>query len=143
MGCSYTHITIEKRCEMARLYAEGHSLRQIAATLDRAPSSIARELKRNAARTQGYQPRYADQQARARRWQGSKLDRDPTLRATVLERLRQGWSSQQVAGRRCYKNRSPASFIALRRPLAERPPGKAAAPIAQAMTFLLAPLPPT
>ena len=84
-------------------------------------------------------------------------------------------------GRRCYKGRSPASFITLRRPLAERPsavadrrtpghweadlmvfrngqailerhsrlliaarpPGKAAAPIAQAMHALLAPLPPT
>lgn len=229
MGRLYTHLTLEARCQVAYLHATGHSIRQIAATLDRAPSSIARELKRNAARTQSYQPGYADQQARARRWQGSKLDRDPDLRATVLARLQHGWSPQQVAGRlalehghpvlshetiyrfiyaqmarkteyawrhylprakakrgrRSSKNRSPASFITLRRPLAERPPtvadrqtpghweadlmlfrlygqailtlherhsrlllaarppGKAAAPIAHAMTTLLAPLPPT
>ena len=84
---------------MARLRTEGYSVRQIAANLDRSPSSIARELKRNASYTQGYQPGYADQQARARRWSGSKLDRDSTLRATVLGCLRQGWSPQQVAQR--------------------------------------------
>ena len=39
---------------------------QIAASLDRSPSTVARELKRNGSRTQGYQPRYADQQAHAR-----------------------------------------------------------------------------
>ena len=229
MGRSYTHLTLEDRCQMAYLHTTGHSLRHIAATLDRAPSSIARELKRNASTRQDYRPGYADQQARARRWTGSKLDRDPTLRATVLARLQHGWSPQQVAGRlareqhrkilshetiyrfiyaqiarkkeyawrhylpqakakrgrRSYKGRSPASFIALRRPLAERPgavadrrtpghweadlmlfrtygqailtlherhsrlllaarpPGKAATPIARAMTALLAPLPPT
>ncbi len=99
MGRSYTHLTLEARCQMAYLHTTGHSIRQIAATLDRAPSTVARELKRNAARPQGYHPGYADQQARARRWQGSKLARDPDLRATVLARLQQGWSPQQVAGR--------------------------------------------
>ncbi len=107
MGQTYTHLTLEERCQMAYLRAEGYSLRQIAATLDRAPSSIARELKRNGAITQGYQPRYADQQARARRWQGSKLDRDPELRATVLARLQHGWSPQQVAGRLAVEQQRP------------------------------------
>ena len=146
------------------IHTTGHSIRQIAATLDRAPSTVARELKRNAARPQGYQPGYADQQARARRWQGAKLARDPALRAAGLARLQAGWSPQQVAGRRAWehgqsviahetiyrfiyaqmartkeyawrhylprakakrgrrslKGRSPASFIALRRPLGGR-----------------------
>ena len=42
---------------------------------------------------------YADQQSRARRWTGSKLDRDSTLREMVLWRLKQGWSPEQIAGR--------------------------------------------
>ncbi len=46
MGNRYTQITIEERCELARLQTAGHSIRQIAASLDRAPSTIARELKR-------------------------------------------------------------------------------------------------
>ena len=46
MGNRYTQITIEERCEIARLQTAGDSIRQIAASLDRAPSTIARELKR-------------------------------------------------------------------------------------------------
>ena len=79
--------------------AQGASLRQIATALDRAPSTIARELKRNTSRQQGYQPRYAQEQARARRWGGARLDRDAALRARVLARLKHGWSPEQIAGR--------------------------------------------
>ncbi len=99
MGRCYSHLTIKDRCEVARRHAAGASSRQIAAALDRAPSTIARELRRNVSRSQGYQPRYADQQAHARRWRGPRLDRDPTLRTQVLTRLQQGWSPEQVAGR--------------------------------------------
>ena len=185
MGTHYHHLTLEDRCDMARLHADGRSLRQIAATLDRPPSTVAREMKRNRSHTQGYQPRYAEQQARARRWRGAKLARDAPLRTTVLTHLQQGWPPEQVAGRltrdagrpvishetiyrflyaqiartktyawrhylphakatrgRRRKRRSPAALMAHRRPLAERPPGKAAAPIAHALTHLLTPMPP-
>ena len=54
MGKRYGHVTIEERCEIARLQASGYSVRQIAAGLDRSPSTVARELKRNDSRTQGY-----------------------------------------------------------------------------------------
>ena len=99
MGRHYTQLNIEDRCELARLHTQGRSLRQIATALDRAPSTIARELKRNTARQQGYRPRYAQEQARARRWGGARLDRDAALRAQVLARLKQGWSPEQIAGR--------------------------------------------
>ena len=164
MGKRYGHVTIEERCEIARLQAEGRSIRQIAAGLDRSPSTVARELKRNGSRTGGYKPSYADQQARARRWHGSRMERDDTLRERVLSHLAQGWSPEQVAGRlkleadrvvishesiyrfiygqlartqdygwrhylprgkskRGWRGRrggSPASFMAKRRPIAER-----------------------
>ena len=99
MGTHYGHVTLEERCEMARLQATGQSIRQIAATLDRAPSTVTRELKRNRAPAGAYQPVYADQQARARRWRGSRLERDAPLRTQVLAGLHQGWSPEQVAGR--------------------------------------------
>ena len=165
MGNKYQQLTIEERCEIARLYTAGHSQRQIAASLDRAPSTVARELMRNSSRTRGYQPSYAQQQARARRWSGSRLERDASLRQQVLAGLTQAWSPEQVAGRlalaagrqvishesiyrfiyaqlarkkeyswrrylprakfkRGYRGRrggSPASFIAQRRPLSQRP----------------------
>lgn len=165
MGQKYVQISSEERCEIARLQATGCSLRQIAATMDRSPSTIAREIRRNRSEKGAYQPVYADQQSRARRWKGSKLDRNKDLRKTVLSCLAAGWSPEQVAGRltlergrgiishetiyrfiyaqiartkdyswrhllprgkskrgwRGRKGGSPASFIALRCPISERP----------------------
>jgi IS30 family transposase len=95
----YQQLSLEDRCEIARLQGEGRSIRQIAADLDRTPSTIARELKRNAGAEIGYKPAYAQQQAKARRWAGSRLEREPDLRCAVLERLARGWSPEQVAGR--------------------------------------------
>jgi transposase, IS30 family len=100
MGQDYRHFSLDERCEIARLQAEGRSIRQIAAALDRAPSSIARELKRNTVScNNGYKPAQATDQARARRWKGSKLDRQASLRQAVLKALGQGLSPEQIAGR--------------------------------------------
>jgi IS30 family transposase len=159
MGQGYRQFSLEERCEIARLSAQGRSIRAIAAALDRAPSSVARELKRNSGAQVGYKPAYANEQAKARHWIGSKLDRDAGLRQHVLGQLRAGWSPEQIAGRsqsigtetiyrfiyaqiarhndfswrrylprakakrgrRSMQGRSPASFIAHRVPLAQRP----------------------
>jgi len=102
MGESYDQLTLEERCAIAELHRAGRSLRQIAAALHRAPSTIARELKRNTGsgpRAASYRPAYAEQQTKARRWSGARLDRDPALRERVLTLLSQGWSPEQVVGR--------------------------------------------
>jgi IS30 family transposase len=99
MGRGYAQLSLEERCTISRLQAEGGSIRQIAAALDRAPSTIARELKRNSGRQVGYKPSYAEDQAKARRWSGSRLERQPDLRDTVLDYLKRGFSPEQVAGR--------------------------------------------
>lgn len=95
----YKQFSLEERCEISRLSSEGVSIRQIAATLGRAPSSISRELKRNEGALVGYRPGYAQEQAAARRWSGSRLDRDAELRQSVLDDLVAGWSPEQIAGR--------------------------------------------
>jgi IS30 family transposase len=99
MGETYRQLSLEERCAIARLREAGQSLRQIAAALDRPASTISRELKRNSGSKVGYQPGYAQEQARARRWSGSRLERDPALREGVLGRLTAGWSPEQIAGR--------------------------------------------
>jgi IS30 family transposase len=99
MGRDYEQLSLDQRWEISRLQAAGASIRQIAAALDRAPSTISRELKRNQGRQVGYRPGYAQEQRRARRWTGSRLERQPSLRRAVLERLRRGWSPEQIAGR--------------------------------------------
>jgi IS30 family transposase len=99
MGRRYQQLSLDDRCEIARLQANGNSIRQIATALDRAPSTIAREIKRNRGRQVGYKPSYAQAQTKARRWVGSRLEREPALRQAVLKRLSRGWSPEQVAGR--------------------------------------------
>jgi len=99
MGKHYGQLTLEERCTIARLHEDGQSLRQIAAALDRPPSTISRELKRNRGKHVGYKPTYAQEQAKARRWTGSRLERDAELRTLVLDLLGRGWSPEQIAGR--------------------------------------------
>ena len=99
MARKYRQFSLEERCEITRLQAQGRSLRQIAAALDRSPSSISRELTRNSGSSLGYRPAFATEQAKARRWKGSKLDRKPELRMAVLQALAQRCSPEQVAGR--------------------------------------------
>jgi IS30 family transposase len=228
MGQKYGHLSIEERCEIARLLAAGTSIQKIAAALDRTPSTVSREIERNRGQHGDYKATYAHQQSRARRWTGSKLERNAALRENVFGKLKQGWSPELVAGRltrdngRCvishetiyrfiyaqiartknyawrhylprgkskrgYRGRkggSPALLMAHRRPIGDRPedakdrrtPGhweadlmafrrrdhillilherhsrlllavrmnsKAAAPMARAMTQMLAPFPP-
>jgi IS30 family transposase len=107
MGTRYRQLCLEHRYEIARLHTEGRSLRQIAAALDRAPSTISRELKRNTTRQTGYRPAYAETQTKARRWKGSRLDRLPWLCSTVLGGLASGWSPEQVAGRLAIEHGAP------------------------------------
>jgi IS30 family transposase len=96
----YGQLSLEERCTIARLREAGQSCREIAAALGRSASTICRELKRNGgAQGGGYRPSYAGEQAWARRWRGSRLERHDELRSGVLERLAQGYSPEQVAGR--------------------------------------------
>ncbi|MCW8344370.1 helix-turn-helix domain-containing protein, partial [Stenotrophomonas sp. SG1] len=73
MDRRYAQLSLEDRCAIAALHAEGRSIRQIASTLDRSPSTVSRELKRNSGRQVGYKPAYAQAQTRARRWKGARL----------------------------------------------------------------------
>jgi IS30 family transposase len=102
MGRSYDQLSLEERCSIAELHRAGRSIRQIAAALDRQPSTISRELKRNSGsgpKASPYQPAYAHKQTAARRWSGARLDRDGDLREQVLALLAQGWSPEQIVGR--------------------------------------------
>ena len=98
MGERYGHITLEERCEISRRLQAGETQGQVASALGRSPSSISRELKRNGG-VDDYRPAQAGDLAWARRWGGSKLERNEELQAAVLDRLKQGWSPEQVSGR--------------------------------------------
>ena len=138
MGKKYKHLSLEERCQIARLHEDGQSLRQIAAALDRPPSTISRELKRNGGRRVGYKPSYAHEQARARRWTGSRLERDKAASRishesiyrfiyAQIRRTNDGrWRhflprAKAKRGWRARKGGSPANFIQGRVSIAQRP----------------------
>ena len=99
MGTHYQQLGIAERGEIARLSDAQLSVRPIAAALDRAPSTISRELNRNASAAAGYWPEYAQQQAQARRWRGSRRERDAARRESVRYGLGAGGLPAQVSGR--------------------------------------------
>jgi transposase, IS30 family len=96
MGRQFKQFSLEDRCEIARRSQAGEAIRQIAAALGCAPSSVSRELKRNTG-AGDYKPVYASEQAQGRRWKGCRLLRDPELQGKVLEYLGRGWSPEQVS----------------------------------------------
>ena len=101
----YEQLGLRERIEIYRLHADGKSLRCIAGLLERSPSTISRELKRNSKASKqwngGYDPQRAQQLMLRRHARGRahKLERQPELRKQVLQRLAQGWSPEQIAGR--------------------------------------------
>jgi transposase, IS30 family len=66
----------EERIEIADLRHAGSSVREIAHRLGRAPSTISRELRRNATSSRGYRPFEAHRRATARRAPSSASRRD-------------------------------------------------------------------
>jgi IS30 family transposase len=88
-----------EREEISRGVAAGQSCRQIAARLERAPSTVSRELVRIGGRHR-YRTQAADAAAfgRALRPKPAKLVLQPRLRAVVEAKLALRWSPQQIAG---------------------------------------------
>ena len=89
----------DERIEIADLRRAGMSVRQVAARLGRAPSTISRELRRNAARGGDYRPFEAHRQATARRARSRqrRIEASGELRQLVSELLAQRWSPQQIS----------------------------------------------
>lgn len=86
-------LTLAEREEISRGLAAGSSLRQIARTLNCAPSTISREVSRNTDR-QGYRANRADETAwdRARRPKLCRLALNGRLRRLVSSKLALDWS---------------------------------------------------
>jgi IS30 family transposase len=92
-------LTLSEREEISRGVAVGQSMRWIAASLDRAPSTISREIRRHGGLDR-YRASRADKAAwdRAKRPKVCKLASHPELRDSVADKLMQNWSPVQIAG---------------------------------------------
>jgi IS30 family transposase len=92
-------LTLAEREEISRAVAGSQSIRSIAMSLERAPSTISREIKRNGGQ-ECYRANKADQAAwdRAHRPKTCKLVENRTLAHIVAGKLQLLWSPEQIAG---------------------------------------------
>ena len=89
----------DERVMIADLRVTGLGVRQISERLGRSPSTVSRELRRNAASGGDYRPFDAHRLATARRGrhQARRLETNAELRQITLEMLHQRWSPQQIS----------------------------------------------
>ena len=101
----YSQITLDERRKIERWHAAQISADIIAEKLGRHRSTIFRELKRNRfedpemRELSGYYGLVADARSKERRLKLRKLVRLPQLCEAIIERVRHGWSPEQIAGR--------------------------------------------
>ena len=107
---SYTHFTLSERKYLQQLLSEGKSFREIASILERSPSTISREVKRNRAK---YKPKgkilnkywYNHWRAenlyirRRREQQRRALHENTPEWEFIIEGLKKFWSPEAICGR--------------------------------------------
>jgi IS30 family transposase len=96
---SHRALTAAEREEISRGLVAGQSLRSIATTLRRAPSTVSREINRNGGRRR-YRANQAEQAAwdRAHRPKTCKLAQNLALARIVAQKLQLQWAPWQIAG---------------------------------------------
>ena len=98
----YLHLKVHEREEIQLGLLRGESLRRIAVRLGRSHTSLGRELSRNSSPVmEKYTPRLADGRAQEKRKSRGRTERlkTETIRQYVTEKMKLGWSPEQIAGR--------------------------------------------
>lgn len=105
MGRCYSHLSLEERRKVAKWREAKIPILEIAALLSRSASTIYRDVKRNSyvddelPELNGYHAVVAQEMYERRRAVHRKMLVHPQLKAAVEDRLKAGWSPQQIAGR--------------------------------------------
>ena len=98
----YRRLSCAEREEISRGLAQHHSISAIATGLGRSPSTLSREVQRNAGLS-GYRAFSAGNRAwvsaSSRRGRQRRLATEPRLRAYVLAKLTTRWSPQEIVNR--------------------------------------------
>lgn len=99
---TYTHLTLDERCQILSYLERKMSISRIASALGRHKSSIYREINR--CKKEGNQKQYSPRKAHFRykniRFKNAKSKRYKGFaREYVVKKLKEGWSPEQIAGR--------------------------------------------
>ncbi|WP_201603374.1 IS30 family transposase, partial [Psychrobacter piscatorii] len=93
---NYTHLSLGERYQIYALIGAEHSINFIARALNRSPSTILREIRRNKS-LRGYRVNNAHKKACARR-SNNALSIIADVWDWVTDKLKENWSPQQIAG---------------------------------------------
>jgi IS30 family transposase len=95
------YLSLLEREQLQDLHRAGLSIRKIAAEMNRSPSTVSRELRRNTISVRGYLPHTAHRLSVTRRARPRqpKLLANTELRELVQRRLGKKWSPQQISNR--------------------------------------------
>lgn len=96
----YSHFTLEERKMLYQLKKDGLSIRKIAEYLDRNPSSVSRELKRNKGK-HGYRPAKAHLIAQNRKTKSKCRQIKPGSDSFIyiVDKLQLFWSPETICGK--------------------------------------------
>jgi transposase, IS30 family len=90
-----------ERLEIAILLEKSYSMRAIAKVLGRSPNTISYEVRANSVKG-SYNPHKANQKAqvrkKGRRFQYSKIEKDPRLKELIVIKLEAHWNPREIAG---------------------------------------------
>lgn len=96
---NYKQLTQVERCQIYALMKAGNNQQVIAKVLNRSPSSISRELKRNKGR-RGYRPKQANDLAKQRRKTAFKsVKMTSKVKGWINQLLYKDFTPEQIAGR--------------------------------------------
>lgn len=98
---TYKHLTIQERETIQLMLWEKKSIRDIAKEINRLPSSVSREIKRNISGRNIYTPRASHNRALEKRKNRGRKDRlkNESVRNYVISHLKKKWSPEQISGR--------------------------------------------
>lgn len=99
MTKNYTRISLPEREIIYKLYLEKKSQTEISKITSRNKSSICREISRCKDSDLGYIPDKAETQAKHHQQRHKRLLSNKKLLEFVSEKLRKGWSPEQISGR--------------------------------------------
>jgi IS30 family transposase len=102
---AYRRVSEEERTLIYRWSREGQGLREVARRLDRAASSICREIVRNTG-GRGYRPKQAHEKAQAQARRPGPRRFTELVRADAEVRLKEGWTPEIIGQRARLEGRS-------------------------------------
>lgn len=132
MGLNYIHLTLEERRKIERWRQANVSPAKMAQVLGRHRSTIFRELRRShfsdaqMPDVAGYFAVVAQDETARRRSRKRKLIKHEDLRHLVAERIKAGWTPEQIAGRMRYEGaarrvcQEPSTALSIQRKVSLR-----------------------